>query len=596
MNDLYWREPLWLVAALYPLALWAWARWRQRRVRSGYADARLWPWVRVSGVTRPAGPLLERGARQRLLLAGAWVLLVAALAGPRMPQEVPERAQPPAGAVLAVLDLSRSMEARDMQGSRRAAARRVLQAWNAEPNRPPLGLVVYAGRAHRFFPPSPDPVAVGHFLEQLPGLQLPTLGNDLAGGLESATKALREVAGHHAVVLLSDGDLDAAARKRAEAAVTAWSGHDLSFTVLGVGSATATAVPNPAQGWLTVEGRPVVSRLEAPWLERLAAAGGGRYLTLAGAAGPTLSEVWRGPAPRIAPADRDRVLWRELYHWLLVPGIALLVAALLLPAGASVVALAGVGTALVGALAATPVRAADAQAAFAALEAGHHQQARTLYGQLAGYTGRFGEGVACFRLEDWACAGEALAAAAWLAEDDADRARAAYNLAATRYRQGDYAGAAVLYRDARAHGLELPGLGATIAFTETLAAQVEQRRREREGASARAGRGSRPVEGEMQDQVAADRELAIGPPRVGPLPRGLDRAQFDALVARGLDRARLAEASGGKGGPGASAWFGGEDVAAERPGTQLWQRLFEIEEGFPAPVTQRRPRAQERAW
>lgn len=595
MTDLYWREPLWLLAALYPLALWAWARWRQRRVRSGYADVGLWPWVRADRA-RPSGQQIERGAVQRLLLAGAWVLLVAALAGPRLPLEVPEQARPPAGALLAVLDLSRSMEARDLQGSRRAAAKRLLQAWNAEPNRPPLGLVIYAGRAHLFFPPSPDPVAVAHFLEQLQGLKLPTLGNDLAGALHRAAAVLRDVEGHHAVVLLSDGDLDPGARERAETAVSAWSARDLSFTVLGVGSTTATAVPDPAQGWLRVDGRPVVSRLEAAWLEGLAAAGGGRYRTLADGAPVPISELWRGPAPRIAAANRDRVLWQELYPWLLLPGAALLIAALFVPVGLPLAALAGIGTILVTALTLVPARAADAQAAFVALNAGRYQQARTLYGQVAGYTGRFGEGIACFRLEDWPCAAEAFAAAAWLAGDDRDRARAAYNLAATRYRQGDYAAAAVLYRDARAHGLELPQLRTWIEFTDTLAAQVEQRRREQDGARQRAGRGSRTVEGELQDQVAADRGLAAEPPPSVPLPQGLDRSQFDALIERGLDRARLAEGGGGVTGGAGSAWFGGEDVAAERPGTQLWQRLFEIEEGFPAPVTDRRARSQERAW
>lgn len=594
MTDIYWREPLWLLAALYPLALWAWARGRQRKVRSGYADPGLWPWVRADHA-RPGGRRAERGAMQRLLLAGAWVLLVAALAGPRLPLQVPEQARPPAGALLAVLDLSRSMEAGDVQGSRRAAALRLLQAWNAEPNRPPLGLMVYAGRAHLFFPPSPDPAAVAHFLEQLPGLNLPTLGNDLAGALNRAAEVLGGIEGHRALVLLSDGDLDPGARERATAAVSAWPAREFSFTVLGMGSTTATTVPDPTQGVLAVDGRPVVSRLEAAWLQRLAAAIGGRYRTVVDREPVLVRELWRDPAPRIADPDRDRVLWRELYPWLLLPGAALLIAALFVPAVASLTAIGGAGI-LVAVLSPAPTRAADIDAALVALNAGRYQQARNLYGQAADYAGRFGEGIACFRLEDWPCAAAAFAAAAWLAGDDQDRARAAYNLAVTVYRQGNYAAAAVLYHDARAHGLALPQLGEMIEFTEHLAAQVEQRRRAQDAGIRRAGRASGAVDGELRDQVAVDRGLATHPPAPVPLPRGLDRAQFDALIERGLDRARLAESGGGSPGTPGSVWFGGQDVAGERSGTQLWQRLFEIDEGFPAPVTQRRPRAQERAW
>lgn len=597
MSGLYWREPLWLLAVLYPGLLWAWARWRQRGVRSGYAEDGLWPWVRAD-----RSPEDRRGSgggrRQRLLLAGAWALLAAALAGPRLPLAVPEQARPPSGALLAVLDLSRSMDARDVQGSRRAAARRLLQAWNAEPARPPLGLVVFAGRAHVFFPPSADRAAVGHFLEQLPGLNLPTLGNDLAGGLSLAAEVLRETEGHRAVVLLSDGDLDQAARERAESAVRAWPGSGLNFTVLGVGSATATAVPDPDSGWLTVEGRPVVSRLEAGWLQRLAAAGGGRYRAVSSEAPVPLGELWRAPAPRIAVDDRGQVLWRELFPWLLLPGVLLLGTALLGPR-VSVAALGGAGI-LVAGLSPAPVRAGASEAAFAALSAGRYPEARSLYGRVTGYPGRFGEGIACFRLEQWPCAAEAFAAAAWLAGDDQDRARAAYNLAATRYRQGDYAAAAVLFRDARAHGLAQPGLKTTIEFTERLAAQVEQRRREQAAGYRRAGSGSRTPEDETLDQVAADRRLDAAPRPPPPLPTGTDPDRFEQLIRRGLDRARLTESAGdttGNTGAGAGrAWFGGEEAAAERPGTRLWQRLFEIEEGFPAPLSRPRPRPPERAW
>ncbi len=316
MSGWYWREPLWLLAAAYPLFLWAWSQRRRQRIRLGYADAGLWPWVGAEA------PRARGGGIRRVILALAWILLAVAAAGPRLPLEVPARARPPAGALLAVLDLSRSMEARDAGGSRRAAGLGLLRAWNDAPGRPPMGLLVFAGRAHLFFPPSADRPAVAHFLDQLPGLNLPTLGNDLAGALNLAGELLENIIGPRALVILSDGDLDDPARAQSEAAVSRLRARfAVDLSVVGLGGATATAVPDPAQGWLRVEGRPVVSRLETSWLKDLAQAGGGRYLTSSVEYPIALDEVWRAPPPRIA--DADAVLWWELYPWALAPAVLL---------------------------------------------------------------------------------------------------------------------------------------------------------------------------------------------------------------------------------------------------------------------------------
>jgi Ca-activated chloride channel homolog len=584
----YWREPLWLLAAVYPLLLWAWGRWRRQAVRRGYADPGLWPWVQTA-----EPPARDRGLA-RPLLALAWLLLTIAAAGPRLPLDLSETARPPAGALLVVLDLSRSMEVRDLGGasggSRRAAALRLVDDWNREPDRPPLGLILFAGRAHLLFPPSPDPGAVAHVLDQLPGIVLPTLGNDLAGALTLAGQVIDGIDGPRAIALLSDGDLDGPARERAEAAAAGLRrAQDLDLRVIGVGGTTATAVPDPGKGWLTLEGRPVVSRLESKWLGRLAEAGGGDYRPLSTDGRINLGDLWSRPAPRIAAADRDQVLWRELYSWALVPGALLLGLALLgrRASGTAALALAA------GITLPAPVPAVDGDSAFAALARGADQEARLAYARLPGYAGRLGEGVACFRLQDWACAAESFAAAAWLAEDDLPRARAAYNLAATLYQQGDYGAAATLYRDAQAHGLAHPRLESLIAITDNLSAQVAERQAQQAGALQRSQTGSRVPDD--ADTLVVERDLDLAPPPPPPLPMGLDRRTYDDLIARGLDQARLAETTSGEAQAGRT-WFRSDGAEAERTGTQLWQRLLEMEEGFLAPLAAPRPRPDERPW
>ncbi len=160
--DLYWREPLWLLALAYPLVVAGLGRWRARRQLDAYADRHLLPWVQA--------PRRHGGLARQWLLLFAWCLAVLGLAGPRVPLFVPAQAQPPPGALVAVLDLSASMEARDLGGSRRAATLRTLRALVAEPRRLAIGLVVYAGRAHLYAPPTTDGavlealIAQGHAL------------------------------------------------------------------------------------------------------------------------------------------------------------------------------------------------------------------------------------------------------------------------------------------------------------------------------------------------------------------------------------------------------------------------------------------------
>jgi tetratricopeptide (TPR) repeat protein len=231
-----------------------------------------------------------------------------------------------------------------------------------------------------------------------------------------------------------------------------------------------------------------------------------------------------------------------------------------------------------------------------ALAAGDAVAARDRYRSIAGFAGRYGEGVACYRLADYGCATDAFSAAAWLAEQDDERARAAYSLAAAFYQEGDYAQAAALYRDARANGLAEPALDRHIGLTETLAAQVERHRREAAGPQARKGAGSRAGSPELADQLAAGRTLEPEAEKEPPLPAGMDRKRFDALVARGVEHARLAASGGDTATQRPSRWLGRDDAAVETPGAVLWQRLFEIEEGFAVSPERPRVRPEERPW
>jgi len=471
----YWREPLWLWAMLLPAALWLLAYLQLRRRWSCIADPGLRPWVEETATA-------DRHGAMRLALVPAWLLLCVALAGPRTPRWIPPAAQDKA-TVVVVLDLSASMAARDARPDRRRYAQKMLGAWTAAmPASLRLGIVVYAGHAHRLLRPTADHALVRHFIEQLDGIALPTLGNALGDALRLAGQALAEAGDsglQRHVLLISDGDLDTAAQRAAEEAaadVLPLSGARLH--VLGVGGPEAVGVPRSPTQPLIIDGERVASRRDAAWLRRLAARVDGTYQSAEATGESSLVEVLDLPALRIGPGDEDLVLWDEWFFIPLLAAVALLMLALrtgkeLGMRHASVLALL-LAMLPGGCRLGLPDETSGAQAR-AVLEARDYGKARRLYAGLDGYDGRFGEGVACYRLGDYACAAQAFAQAAWLAPDDVARGRAAFNLGNTHFRLGDYPQASVLFAEA-----EMLGVSPTLAvlnreFADSLAAAVRQR-------------------------------------------------------------------------------------------------------------------------
>ncbi len=578
LEALYWREPLWLMLALAPL-LWLAAggllearRWRR------LADPHLVPWLRSVPAAR------RRRARLLAVIAG-WALLCTALAGPRTPRWIPPDARPPALELMVVFDLSASMAARDTAPHRRGRARALMTRWLATlPADSGVGLAAFAGHGHLLLPVTRDHGLVSHFLAELAGLRLPTLGNDLAGALGLAATALEEGEGPRAVLLFSDGDLGDAARQAAETAARPLVAAGIPLHVVGVGGPEKARVPD-----LPGTADPILSRREGAWLAHLAALGGGRYGPADELVDLDLTAFLDPPPRRIDPAAATRVQWQEWFGLPLVGGLVLVLLAGGLPgrrAGAA--GLAGMALAL----AAFGPEGARADGAAAALEAGDYATARRLYAGEQGYRARYGEGVACYRLEDYACARRAFAAAAWRAPDDAARGRAVFNLGNAHFFLGEYAQAAVLFAQAGELGVPTDLARRNLAYADSLAAMVRRHARDVERALARAEGGAAVAE-QLSDVLAEGVYLDLPPAQRRALaPMAPER--LAALVARGLEGFQGTGGAGG-GAPGAG-WV--RTSAGGGPGSTaaVVSRVLEMELGFPAPLEE--PRALEgvRPW
>lgn len=507
LGSLYWREPLWLLSVFLPLFIILFTYYRQKKIWQQLADADLLPWVQATG--QPS-----RQLSSRVLLAFAWVLFSIALAGPRTPQWIPPELQAKDANVIAIIDFSSSMKARDDKISRIAQAQTLLGQWlkNA-PDNLRLGLIIYAGHSHTLLKPTTDQALFQHYLGQLQQFRPPTLGNNLAAALQTAAELLKGAKGDRYILLLSDGDLgehagDAA--KTIAAKITAEG--SIKLQVIGLGQSEAVRVPENAIEFLTVDGKNIVSRRQTLWLQNFAEQAAGVYQGAEFVEQLNLTQVLDLPKPRIDPQYQNQILWDEWFFIALLGGIFLCLLALQLSIPVSS-QLVNIALFLTIAGCSLPDENKD------------------------DYHDYFAQGVDCYREKDYACAQQSFSRAAWLATDEALRGRAVFNLGNSHFRLGDYEQASVLFQDAELLGIDKRKTQLNREFADSLAAAVQRRladiaktkQRAQWRASAHKlpeGLEDRMVEGINLSQVESKKMVFAN----------LSKSQQNALVVHGIKR------------------------------------------------------------
>jgi len=313
--DFHFLRPLWLLA-LIPLALMLWRLLR--------ADAHGNPWRGLVDSHLLPRLLSDEGDKTNhlplALLGFGWLLIVLALAGPaweRLPEPLYQARQ---FRVLAI-DLSPSMNATDLAPSRLVRARFEVLDLLRQSAEGQTALLAYGAEPYVVAPLTTDVETIAAQVPNLETSLLPLPGARREGLLLDKAGELLKQAGapDGQVVLLTDG-LDhpvaageAAARLRAQ-------GYKVS--VLGLGTAEGGPVMGPDGGFLKdAKGAIRLPRLDVAALQRLADAGGGRYVT----ASPDDRDIRAlapdrptGPGAHSEEPGAQAEQWREEGPWLLL--------------------------------------------------------------------------------------------------------------------------------------------------------------------------------------------------------------------------------------------------------------------------------------
>jgi Ca-activated chloride channel homolog len=311
-------ERLWLLALVVPLFL---LLVRQEGIRRDAADR--FVSERMRGVSNGI-----RAVRPHVLSACAVLALLAA-AGPRLGIELREAPAVESSTVI-VLDLSASMDVRDLGASRltaaKALARRIIAGASGR-----VGLIVYEGTAEVVAPLTDDHAAVVALLDSLQAGELAEAGSDLSKAIEAALE-LAATGGTRSTdaVILSDGEH----RGRdwdEQLAIARTRGLRISAIILG--TSEGGPVPDGRGGDLVDEsGTAVVSRAATEPLATIARECGGQ--SWVNPFGEDALASLRRDVGEFSGSDRFDRVPMERYQWPLGASVLLLLVSMVVNRGA----------------------------------------------------------------------------------------------------------------------------------------------------------------------------------------------------------------------------------------------------------------------
>ena len=319
-------DPRWLLLVAVPLALGV------GMLRNRAAPPALRIGFPALGFLTDA-PASRWGRWRRLpdvLRLDAMVLLIGALARPQVPHEV-RQVRSKARNIMLALDISSSMKATDFKpGNRLEVARAVLAEFARRRRGDLMGLVIVAGRSFLQAPLTPDTDLLGEMLGRVDIGQLPD-GTAIGTALALALSQLKDLPNRaSAIVLITDGANNTGTPTPFVAAEAA---HAVGVRIhtIGVSAPDTTGL---SDGFVWRQGRTPdrLTSSDERVLRRIAERSGGKYYRA------TDPQALTRIMEELDPLEREEVRisetrdYRELYAWLLLPGLLLLAAELLLRA------------------------------------------------------------------------------------------------------------------------------------------------------------------------------------------------------------------------------------------------------------------------
>ena len=605
-QDIYWREPLWLLLSLQPVIIVLLKNIIKRNNISLYVENKLQPWVVLPSHHIFSKRIFSKNSAYLL----AWLLFSIALAGPRTPLSHTDKKQFYGANVMLVVDLSRSMQATDVKPNRLLRAKLEIYEFLEKAKDHRVGINVFSARAHLLAPLTSDHSALQTYIESIDKLTFPTLGSNPVDAILHAQSELKNMPDSSAIVLLTDGDFNVISDKQIEQLKE----NNIPLYILGVATPEGEAIPLKDGTWLKHEQQYVVSKMNEDRLEHLAKALNGIYSPLYDDSSDWKILYNQGIAKhnRLTNIDaKQKTLWNEAFSWFLIPSIAFFLISLnsyRIQSSKNIIILPLVYLFIFSIpkndAYAFDINQSNEQSAYRAYIKGEYSKAESDYKNMDdkhAYYSYFGQASSLYKMGHYQEAIHLFTFATLNAENDTQRADALYNLANSHFRTGNFSSAIKTYQDVLRYQPNNKACLKNMETSQTLLANIKQRLNEEQKILAASRQGNGPRSSSVADGTEINENTAVS---MGenknklddniPLPDlpNIDEDTIKKLVLSGLKNIKFADENHDLNQRTSIQSRENIDISNAKQklnvikDTQylLWKRLFEIEEGFPAPV------------
>jgi Ca-activated chloride channel family protein len=234
--------------------------------------------------------------------------------------------------VMMVLDVSKSMLARDIKPSRLEKAKQLLMRLNDKLDNDRIGLVLFAGRAYLQMPLTTDHGAARMYIQDASPDVVPTQGTVIGEALKMANTSFNsKERKYKAILLVSDGE-DHDPEALNDAKILAADG--VMINTVGIGSPEGSPIVDPNTGELKKDeqGNTVISKLNEAELQQLADVSHGHYIRLDNVDDALITETQQlEEVEKKALSDAEFIDYKSYFQWFLGISLILLVVEYFLP-------------------------------------------------------------------------------------------------------------------------------------------------------------------------------------------------------------------------------------------------------------------------
>jgi Ca-activated chloride channel family protein len=215
-----------------------------------------------------------------LLLLLAYTFMIFGLANPQIGSKLKKVERKGIDLVIAI-DVSNSMLAQDIKPSRLMRARQSISKLVDKLKNDRIGIIVFAGHAYTQLPITTDYSAAKLFLSTINTDIVPTQGTAIAEAIRLAMDSFDENDHQKAIIIITDGeDHEGDAIKAAKEAAD----KGIRIYAIGMGLPEGGPIPlydkhgNQTGFKKDLKGNTVITKLNEPMLQQIAAAGNGKYV------------------------------------------------------------------------------------------------------------------------------------------------------------------------------------------------------------------------------------------------------------------------------------------------------------------------------